>query len=125
MYSPDYVWAKVLNYLENQLTAIPISAYFDDAQVIELTEEKLVLYSPSEFRRNTIIQRYTDYIQDALKEIFNSDAKLVVLDENGVITATSTAEEKKDVGSQLDALKGQFADQLKDLEALLGKRLGD
>jgi hypothetical protein len=36
-----------------------------------------------------------------------------------------TAEEKKDVGSQLDALKGQFADQLKDLEALLGKKLGD
>ena len=78
MYSPDYVWAKVINYLENQLTAIPISAYFDDAQVIELTEDRLVLYSPSEFRRRTIIQRYTDYIQDALKEIFNSDAKLEV-----------------------------------------------
>ena len=86
MYSPDYVWAKVLNYLENQLTAIPISAYFDDAQVIELTEEKLVLYSPSEFRRNTIIQRYTDYIQDALKQIFNSDAKLEVLGDRELET---------------------------------------
>ena len=31
-------------------------------------------------------------------------------------------EEKKDVGGQLDALKSQFADQLKDLEALLGKK---
>ena len=86
MYSPDYVWAKVLNYLENQLTAIPISAYFDDAQVIELTEEKLVLYSPSEFRRNTIIQRYTVYIEDALKQIFNSDAKLEVLGDRELET---------------------------------------
>ena len=31
-------------------------------------------------------------------------------------------EEKKDVGGQLDALKNQFADQLKELEALMGKR---
>ena len=78
MYSSDYVWAKVLSYLEDQLTAITISAYFDDAQVIELTEDKLILYSPSEFRRSTITHRYTNYIQDALKEIFDSDAKLVV-----------------------------------------------
>ncbi|MBE5956136.1 MAG: hypothetical protein E7253_06765 [Lachnospiraceae bacterium] len=31
-------------------------------------------------------------------------------------------EEKKDVGGQLDALKNQFADQLKELEALLGRK---
>lgn len=33
-----------------------------------------------------------------------------------------SAEEKKDVGGQLDALKNQFADQLKELEALMGKK---
>lgn len=33
-----------------------------------------------------------------------------------------TKEEKTDIGSQLDALKSQFADQLKDLEALMGKK---
>lgn len=32
-------------------------------------------------------------------------------------------EEKQDVGSQLDALKDQFADQLKELEALMGKKV--
>ena len=31
-------------------------------------------------------------------------------------------EEKTDIGGQLDALKSQFADQLKDLEALLAKK---
>ena len=78
MYSSDYVWAKVLSYLEDQLGSVAISAYFDDAQVIELTEDKLILYSPSEFRRGTIVRRYTDYIHDALKSIFDSDAKLEV-----------------------------------------------
>ena len=78
MYSSDYVWAKILSYLESQLGDLAICAYFDDARVIELTEEKLVLYSPTEFRQSTIIRRYSAYIQDALKEIFDSDAKLEV-----------------------------------------------
>ena len=79
MYSSDYVWAKIVNYLEDMFSAVSVSTWFDDAQVVELNEEKLILYSPSEYRKETIIRRFTGYIQDALKDIFNSDAKLVVL----------------------------------------------
>ena len=78
MYSSDYVWAKVLIYLEERLTPVIVSAWFDDAKVIELTEEKLILYSPTEMRRDVITRRYASHIEDALKEIFNSDAKLTV-----------------------------------------------
>ena len=78
MYSSAFVWAKILNYLEERLTAITVSASFDDAEVVELNEEHLILYSASDFRRDVIKKRYKDYIQDALKEIFNSDAKLLV-----------------------------------------------
>ena len=78
MYSSAYVWAKVLSYMEERIGAVTVSAWFDDAEVVELTEEKLVLYSPSDFRREIIQRRCTEYIHDALKEIFNSDAKLVV-----------------------------------------------
>ncbi len=81
MYSSAYVWAKVLGYLEERLTAVAVSGWFDDAEVVELTENELIIYSPSDFRREFIRRRCTDYIQDALKEIFNSDAKLVVLDD--------------------------------------------
>ena len=94
MYSSDYVWAKVLSYLEDQLTTITISAYFDDAKVIELTEDKLILYSPSEFRRSTIMRRYTNYIQDALKEIFDSDAKLVVYGDEELNTYKNKSQNK-------------------------------
>ena len=78
MYSSAYVWAKVLSHMEERLGAVTVSAWFDDAEVVELTEEHLILYSSSDFRREIIRRRCTDYIQDALKEIFNSDAKLVV-----------------------------------------------
>ncbi len=78
MYSSAYVWAKVLSHMEERLGAVTVSAWFDDAEVVELNENNLILYSPSDFRREIIRRRCTDYIHDALKEVFNSDAKLLV-----------------------------------------------
>ena len=78
MYSSAYVWAKILGYMEERLGAVTVSAWLDDAEIVELNDSHLILYSPSDFRRDIIRRRCTDYIQDALKEIFNSDAKLLV-----------------------------------------------
>ena len=78
MYSSAYVWAKVLGYLEDRLTSTIVSAWFDDAEVVELTEDRLILYSSSELRREIITRRCSEHIQDALKELFNSDAKVIV-----------------------------------------------
>lgn len=82
MYSSAYVWAKVMHNLEERLSPVVVSSCFDDAEVVELNDEHLILYSPSDYRREMIRQRYTEYIQDALKEIFDSTAKLVVYDDD-------------------------------------------
>ena len=81
MYSSAYVWAKVLNYMEERLGSSTMLTCFDDAEVVELTEEHLIIFSPSDFRRDLIRRRYNSFIQDALKEHFNSDAKLIVFGE--------------------------------------------
>ncbi len=78
MYSSAYVWAKVLNHMEERLGSVTVAAWFDDAEVVELTEDNLILYTASDFRREIIQRRCTEYIHDALKEIFNSDAKVMV-----------------------------------------------
>ena len=78
MYSSAYVWAKILSYLEERLTSTIVSANFDDAEVVELNESQLILYTPSDFRLGVITNRYASIIEDALKEIFNSDAKVIV-----------------------------------------------
>jgi len=78
MYSSAYVWAKIISYIEEQLGPVVVSATFDDAEVVELNEDNLILYSPSDFRREVIRRRYTHLIQDALKDVFHSDAKLLV-----------------------------------------------
>lgn len=94
MFSSAYVWAKIISYLEEHLSSLNISTTFDDAEVIELNEEQLIIFSPNEFRRENIQRRYTHYIQDALKEIFNSDAKLLVFGEEELAAYRSKGENK-------------------------------
>lgn len=81
MYSNAYVWSRVLSYLEQHSPAIAIASYFDDAEVIELTESKLVIYSPSPFRKDVIVKRYIDQIREAMRDQFQTDVEVVVLDE--------------------------------------------
>ncbi len=81
MFSSAYVWAKVYGYMEEQLGSVVISTWFDDAEVVELTEEHLILYTSSDYRREVIIKRYACYVHEALKQIFDSDAKLIVFSD--------------------------------------------
>ena len=78
MYSSSYVLAKVLSYIEERLDTITVSTWFDDCDVVELNEDHLILYSPSDFRREVIRRRCIPYIQDALKDIFDSNAKVLI-----------------------------------------------
>ncbi len=81
MYSSAYVWAKVLGHMESKLTAPLISTWFDDTEVVELTDTKLVLYSPSSYRKDIILRRCADYIKDAMQDLFGVNIELSVLDE--------------------------------------------
>ena len=89
MFSSAYVWAKVLGYMEEQLGAVTVSTWFDDAEVVELNDEHLILHTSSEFRREIIVKRCAIYIQEALKNIFNSDAKLIVFGDEELNTFRS------------------------------------
>jgi chromosomal replication initiator protein len=81
MYSSAYVWAKVLGLLESKLTPTVVSTWFDDAEVIELTGDTLTLYTPSAYRKDIIQRRCLDYVKDAMRELFNMEVEVVVLDE--------------------------------------------
>ncbi len=81
MYSAAYVWAKVLAHMEQRLTAPVVSTWFDDAEVVELTDSTLTLYTPSEYRKDIIERRCAGYIQDAMQELFHQSISVVVLNE--------------------------------------------
>ena len=79
MNSVSDVWKSVLDIMGEQLTPIAISTWFGECQPVELTENKLVVYSPSEFRTNMIEKMFIQYVRDALKQLFATDMDVVFL----------------------------------------------
>ena len=81
MYASSYIWAKVLGYIENLLTETVVSSWFEDAELVEVTEDKLILCSHDEFHYDIIKARFIPYIQDAMKELFQKKIEVVVLSD--------------------------------------------
>ncbi len=79
LYSATYVWAKVLAHLEERYTEPVISAWFDDAEVVKLTDDTLTIYTPSDYRKDVIKRRGAAYVKDAMEELFHQQITLVVL----------------------------------------------
>ena len=79
MYSAAYVWAKIVGYMEQELTSPVVSAWFDDAEVLEFTDTRLVIYSPTEFRRETIKRRGLGYVKAAMRELFDLNIEVEIL----------------------------------------------
>lgn len=82
MYSNAYIWSQVMAYLEKHSPSVAVNTYFDDAEIVEVKDNKLVLYSPSPFRKDVILSRFNLLIQDAVRERFEMDIELLVLDED-------------------------------------------
>ena len=81
MYSAAYVWSKVMAHMESRFSAPIVSTWFEQAEVLEFTDHKLVLYVPTRFYKDTILRRWQGYVTDAMKDLFDSDVTLEVLCE--------------------------------------------
>ena len=78
---PADIWTKVLSLMEGDMTSTTINTWFDDASAVSLDENRFVLHTPSNFKRDIILSRYLPAIQKALRELFSADFEVVVLGE--------------------------------------------
>ena len=81
MQTLSYIWAKVIGFLEQRFTAVAVSAMLDDAEFIELSDTSLVIYSPSDFRREAILRTYKASIEEILRDNFDLKVTLEVWDD--------------------------------------------
>lgn len=73
------VWAKVRELMQKSMTPVTMSTWFDDTTAVELEEDRLILTSPTPFKRDIISKRYAKTICDALRELFSSEFRVSVL----------------------------------------------
>ena len=79
MNSASDVWQAVLKLLEKHLSTTAINTWFTNCQVVELVDNRLVLFTSSPFSQNVIMTRYADLVKDALREIFSADFEIQVI----------------------------------------------
>ena len=79
MNSIQDIWNSVLETLSAKLTTTSINTWFSDCVPVELEDGRLVLHTPSPFKRDIIYQRFADSIREALRELFSCDFDLLVL----------------------------------------------
>ena len=73
------IWNSVLDSLGEGLTATSRSTWFGDCTPVELVNNRLVVHTPTDFKRDIIIDRYAPRLEEALKDLFSSEIRLVVL----------------------------------------------
>lgn len=80
MNSAAEVWRMVMNIIEQEMTVTTINTWFDDTVAVDITDDCLTVYSPSEYKRGIIINRYTPYLKKALYEVFSMDMDIKIVD---------------------------------------------
>ena len=91
MNSISDVWTRVIDILGESLTQVAISTWFDDCRPVELTEDRLVLYAPSDFRRRIIETRFLSAVKSALHDIFACDFDVKLIGDSEMNSYNSSA----------------------------------
>lgn len=73
------IWNSVMAVLGTELTTTSINTWFSDCKPVEITSSRLVLYSPTEFKRNIINTRFASTITTILADLFSCPFELLVL----------------------------------------------
>jgi len=79
MNSLSDIWSAIMEILSRNLTATAINTWFSDCTPVEISDNKLVIHTPSDFKRDIITQRFSSTITSALNDLFSCDFELEVL----------------------------------------------
>ena len=89
------IWNEILHKLSSQLTPTAINTWFSDCEPVDLEECRLVLRTPSEFKKKIISERFSGIITSILSDLFACDFELLIL-------VGDEEYEKENVGPETD-----------------------
>ena len=92
MNSLQDIWQAVMDSLSDELTSTSISTWFSDCRPVEIARNRLVIHTPTDFKRNIILQRFSSTITDTLSEIFSCPFELLILAGDEIDDYEVTAE---------------------------------
>ena len=104
MASATYLWSKIIAHIEQTHGLTYVTTLLDDLDVIELTNDTLVLFTPNQFRKQVLEQQCIPVIQNAMYQVAQQNVNILILDEAGLLKYRNREKSTTD----LDAIKSDF-----------------
>ena len=79
MNSIEDIWASVMEALNSQLTSTSINTWFADCTPIDISDGNLVLHTTTKFKRDILVQRFSDTIKQVLSDLFSCEMGVMIL----------------------------------------------
>ncbi len=79
MNSLQDIWEEIMKILSKQLTPTAINTWFSDCDPIALEDSRLVIRTPTDFKRQIITSRFSSTIKNVLSDLFSCDFDLYIL----------------------------------------------
>ena len=73
------IWEEILRSLSSRLTPTAINTWFADSVPVSLEDYRLVIRTPSEFKKKIISDRFSASIKAVLSDLFSCDFELLIL----------------------------------------------
>lgn len=82
MQSFSEVWAGVCGYCSKLISNTAMTTWINSIEPIELNGDEAILFVHSDFQRQIIISRYTDYLTEGFKETLGFDISLHIFTDD-------------------------------------------
>ena len=73
------IWNSILELLRKDLTPTAVNTWFGDCEPVDITDNRLVVHTPTDFKRSIIVGRFSETIAQALTDLFSCEFELSVL----------------------------------------------
>ena len=84
MNSAHDILRRALEILAGELTSTAIDTWFDDALAVEFKDSRLVICTPSSFKKEVIEQKFSSHLKATLAALFAGEVDLLILEESEV-----------------------------------------
>lgn len=79
MNGPNDILKMALAHMERTISPVTLSAWFDDAEVISLSGDKLIIRASGQFKKEIIEQRFLHPLSEAINELLGGSIQIHII----------------------------------------------
>ena len=90
MNSISDLWSTVLDMISSKYTSTSIATWFSDCKPVAIKESTFIIYTPTDFKRKIINNRFGTALEEVLTDLFSSPFTVQILCGDETIESTSS-----------------------------------